>query len=49
MDNETPFDILTSPDDILEDFHCHQSFLKIQEAFNTSDKFSFYEIMEDKF
>ena len=45
-DSETLSDASTSVSSILERFHCHQSILKIQEAFNTSDNFSFHEISE---
>ena len=47
-DSETPSDTSTSVSIILERFHCHQSILKIQEAFNTPDNFSFHAVSEDK-
>ena len=47
-DCETLSDTPTSVDGMLERFHSHQSILKIQEAFNTPDKFSFHEVSEDK-
>ena len=45
-DSETPSDTSTSFSSILERFHYHQSILKIQEAFNTPDNFSFHEVKE---
>ena len=47
-DSETLSDNWTSVSSILERFHCHQSILKIQEAFNTPDNFSFHEVSEDE-
>ena len=47
-DSETLSDASSSVDGILKRFHCHQSILKIQEALNTSDKFSFHEVSEDE-
>ena len=40
-DSETLSNTSTSVSSILERFHCHQSILKIQEAFNTPDNFPF--------
>ena len=45
-DSETLSDTSTSVSSILEKFHCHQSILKIQKAFNTPDNFSFHELSE---
>ena len=47
-DSETFSDTSTSASSILERFHCHQSILQIQEAFNTPDNFSFHEVSEDE-
>ena len=47
-DGETLSDTSTSVSSILERFHCHQSILKIQKAFNTRDNFSFYAASEDE-
>ena len=40
-DSETSSDTSTSVSSILERFHCHQSILNIQEAFNTPENFPF--------
>ena len=47
-DSETLSDTSTSVSRTLERFHCHQIILKIQEAFNTPDNFSFYEVSQDE-
>ena len=47
-DSETLSDTSTSISSILKRFRCHQSILKIQEAFNTPDNFSFYAVSEDE-
>ena len=47
-DSEILSDTSTSVSSILERFHCRQSILKIQEAFNTPDNFSFHEVREDE-
>ena len=39
---------MSSVSSILERFHCRQSILKFQEAFNTPDSFSFHEVSEDE-
>ena len=46
--SETLSDTPTSVDGILERSHSHQSILKIQEAFNTPDKFSLHEVTENR-
>ena len=43
-DSETLSGASTSVSSILQRFHCHQSILKIQEAFNTPDNFSFHTV-----
>ena len=48
LDLKRHSDIPTSANGILERFHCYQSILKIQEAFNTPYKFFFREVREDK-
>ena len=40
--------LVPRPVSLLETFHCHQSILKTQEAFNTLDTFSFHEVSEDE-
>ena len=47
-DSETLSDTSTSVSSILERFHCHQIILKIQDAFNTPDIFSFHAVIEDE-
>ena len=47
-DSESRSDTTTSLDGILERFCWYQNILKLQEAFNTPDKFSFHEVTEDK-
>ena len=47
-DSETLSDTSTSVGSKLERFHCHQSILKIQEAFNTHDNFFFHEVSKDE-
>ena len=47
-ESETLSDTSTNVSSILERFQCHQSILKIQEAFNTPDNFSFHEVSEDE-
>ena len=47
-DSETLSDTSTSVSSILKIFHCHQSILKIQEAFNTPNHFSFHAVSEDE-
>ena len=46
-DSETLSDTSISVSSILETFHSHESILKIQEAFNTPDNFSFHAVSED--
>ena len=46
-DSETLSDTSTIFSSIFEGFHCHQSILKIQEAFNTTFNFAFHEISEE--
>ena len=47
-DSETLSNTSTGASSILEIFHCHQSILKIQKAFNTPDNFSFHAVSEDE-
>ena len=47
-DSETLSDTSTNVSSILERFHCHQSILKILEALNTPDNFSFHDVSEDE-
>ena len=47
-DSETFSDTSTSVSSIIKRFHCHQSILKIQEAFNTPDNVSIHAVSEDK-
>ena len=47
-ESETLFNTSTSVSSILARFHCHQSILKIQKAFNTPDNFSFHAVSEDE-
>ena len=47
-ESETLSDTSTNVSSILERFQCHQSILKIQEAFNRPDNFSFHEVSEDE-
>ena len=47
-ESETLSDTSTSVSSILKIFHCHQSILKIQEAFNTPNNFSFHAVSEDE-
>ena len=47
-DSETLSDTSTSVSSILERFHCHRSILKMQEAFNRPNNFSFHAVSEEE-
>ena len=47
-DRETLSDTSTSVSGILERFHCYQSILEVQEAFDTPDNFCFHEVSKDE-
>ena len=47
-DSESRSDTPTSLDSIFKRYRCYQNIQKIQEAFNTPDKFSFHQVTKDK-